>query len=377
MPELTGAMEGFLTEVAELEPQDRQRVWTGLRMRFASLLPEEALTASNGSLPTSGPLEVVSLAEEAEDTEPPALLVPGVVPEGQVTWLAGHPAHGKTTIAMYSALTTTRQGRPVLWLDWEGGKRPTARRLKAMGATAEDFRHFHYVPFPRLSADRDGLAAIMGTLDQLGSGALVVFDSASKALTSAGLDENSSVDSTRWTTEVVMPLREAATVVVIDHVVKGETRSTPYARGAGSKLADTEVFWFVEAEEKFYRDRIGRILLTKHKDREGILPERVRFEVGDGQGNLPVKRLEDEGVPGGPNAAVKARAAVLELLRRHDGESLSTRQIEQMVKGKREHVREAAKELAADPSAPVSSSPGERNAVLYKHDVGAAVALDV
>jgi len=167
MPTVTdnGSVVGALvSDFENMEPDERNRTWNMLRMRLASMLDEEATT---GAKATTGPLEVLSLAEAAADTEPPPLLVPDVVPEGQVPWLAGHPGHGKTTVAMHAALTATRQGRPVLWLDWEGGKRPTSRRLTAMGATADDFTRLHYSPFPRLTADRDGLGAIMGALEEL------------------------------------------------------------------------------------------------------------------------------------------------------------------------------------------------------------------
>jgi hypothetical protein len=149
------------------------------------------------------------------------------------------------------------------------------------------------------------------------------------------------------------------------------------ARGAGSKLADTEVFWFVEAEEKFSREQSGVVLLTKHKDREGVLPERVRLKVGDGRGGLPIERIEvDDGVPGVARADA-ARREVLDVLRRHDGEELTGRQVVEMVSGRAAEVREALKALASDPSEPVSARPGERRSVLYGFDAAAATALAV
>lgn len=342
----------------------------------AQLLKRAQMRAMNQAAPDAfQPLHTESLAELADgDIEPPPTLVPDVIVEGQVNWLAGHPAHGKTTIAMYAALTATADGRPVIWLDWEGGKFPTVRRLLAMGATADDFACFHYAPYPRIPADADGLQSILGTLDRLEPGALVIFDSASKALTAAGLDENSPSDATKWTTEIVMPLREQASVIVIDHVTKGATRSTPYARGAGSKLADTEVFWYVEAEEKFNREQPGVILLTKHKDREGVLPERVRFSVGDGEGKLPIERMDAEGdSEAGKSEAL--RRAILDLLRRNDGAELSSRHIRELVTGRASDIAAALKELATDPSVPVSGRPAPRGAVFYQFDGSAVSAL--
>jgi AAA domain len=362
----TSTLEAF-SQLLAAEPDKAKR---------AALVKRAEMGALNKAEPSA--LELLhteSLGELADgDIEPPGTLVPGVIVETQVNWLAGHPAHGKTTIAMHAALTATGVGRDVLWLDWEGGKFPTARRMLALGASADDFAHFHYAPYPRLEANSEGLRAILEKLAGL-TGPLVIFDSASKALATAGLDENSPTDATKWTTEVIMPLREHATVIVIDHVTKAATRSTPYPRGAGSKLADTEVFWFVEAEEKFNREQPGVILLSKHKDREGVLPERVRFSVGDGKGNLPVERIEAESGDSGKPESL--RRETLNVLQRHDGQELSTNQLEQLVSGRRGDVRTAAKELASDPGVAVSVRAGERRAVYYRYDAAAMTAVEV
>jgi hypothetical protein len=170
-----------------------------------------------------------------------------------------------------------------------------------------------------------------------------------------------------------MPLREHGTVVVIDHVIKGATATTPYARGAGSKLADTEVMWYVDAVTPFSRSQIGELLLTKHKDREGVLPEHIRFEVGDGKGKLPIKRLADD-ASAASGAGAKIKAALLGTLTKHDGSELSTNQVLELTPGKRTAKLAALTELAADPSAPVSSRPGTNRTVVYRFDASAVTA---
>jgi AAA domain len=324
------------------------------------------------------PLHVENLADlAAENAQPPGTLGGDqIIVEGQVNWLCGHPEHGKTTVAMHSALTGTRAERGVLWLDWEGGRAPTARRLAAMGALDDDFNRFSYAGFPRLTADEKSLNQIVASLGKLGEKPLVVFDSASKALSIAGLDENSPKDATLWTTEIIMPLREYATVVVVDHVVKSATRTMPYARGAGSKLADTEVLWYVEAEVKFNRAQSGRLRLTKHKDREGILPPEVYLKIGDGAGLLTVERIDGEPTKA-DRKVTRIRAAVLAFLTQQDGEEFSTHQIEGMIEGKGADIRTALKELVSDPSAPVAARKGERNAILYRFHASAKSALEL
>jgi hypothetical protein len=226
---------------------------------------------------------------DALPEEPPTVLVPGLIIAEQVTWLAGHPGQGKTTLALFAAVEYMKDGGHVVWLDWEAGARPTMRRLLAVGATTEMLRdQFHYAPYPRMEASAAGFEPIADALERW-PGAIVVFDSVSKALSHAGLAEHITSDATRWTAELVMPVREyGGSAVVIDHVIKGATRSTPYptpyGRGDGS-----EVMFFIEVEEPFSREKIGRLRLTKHKDREGLLPDELRFTVGDGRGGLPVR----------------------------------------------------------------------------------------
>ena len=256
----------------------------------------------------------------------------------------------------------------IAWLDWEGGKRPTVRRMIATSAGI-DLREpitalgaqFHYVHGPRMTADEDGFAPIRAAVERW-PGALVVFDSASKALSAAGLDENNNSEATRWTTEVVMPTRDAGgTALVIDHVTKGATRSTPYARGAGAKLADTEVFWYVERVEQFDRETAGVVRLTSQKDREGVLPHELTFRVGDGAGGLPVERIEDGGDGEG-----SLRENILAILQEH-GE-LSQRQLRDMVSGASNTAIVAeAKAMANDPRVPVSQR-SEGQSIQYRFE---------
>jgi hypothetical protein len=362
-------LDALADELEALEGTERAQVWNRVRMRVAPLLDP---TTTTGTVPAEA-LAVENLADLDDDAPPPILA--DVLVEAQVNWLSGHPAHGKTTIAMHAALTAARDGRDVLWIDYEGGRAPTKRRLMAMGATAADFALFHYTYSPRVTADAAGLQSILDVLQEM-PGALVVLDSASKALSAAGLSENSADDTTKLTTEVILPLREYATVVVIDHVTKGATRTTPYARGSGAKLADAEVMWYVEAVEPFSRSQVGKVLLTKHKDREGVLPERVSFEVGDGNGKLPVKRVADDA----DSARVtdgKPRSIVLDALRSNDGRELTGRQLESMIAARASDVREAVKALALDPSQPVRQEAGSRNSILYSFDAASASALPI
>jgi len=303
----------------------------------------------------------------ASGLEPPTQLVRDLVVEGQVNWMMGHPGHGKSTVAMWCALQHIESGGQVIWLDWEAGPRDTALRLVALGASPEQLvANFHYSYSPVVSADADGLASIAFHVEEM-ENVLVVFDSASKALSVAGLDENNPSEATQWTTHVVMPLRSlGATVLVIDHVPKTATRATPYPRRAGSKLADTEVAWYVEATESFSQSRAGEVLLSRKKDRNGVLPEEVRLSVGDGAGKLPIRVVGSGDGAGIGDAFRDVCQRVVDKLREHKGQRINATQLAGMVRGKKQTVLDAAKTVANDLGEPVRSEPGKRaNEVVY------------
>ncbi len=304
----------------------------------------------------------------------PERLIPDLLYANRVHWLSGHPGHGKTTVAAEAARQHMDAGGHVVWLDWEAGLRPTVARMLAVGAEPEQLDELlHLAISPPLSADDDGFAKIAAALDAY-PGALVVFDSASKALGAAGADENNPTEATAWTTKIILPAREAgATVIVIDHVVKGATKTTPYARGAGSKLADTDVAWYVEATIRFDRDTPGKVELTRHKDREGLLPERLVFEVGDGAGGLPVKQVAAETETTRAERDAGLRGKVLAILQEHTSpaEPRSTSQIVELVHAQKAAVLAALGELVALNGAGVEQKPGPRRAVLYWYDSAA------
>jgi hypothetical protein len=320
--------------------------------------------------PEKAPLrfQFVDLAAIAQGKlEPPAVLHEGLIVEGKVNWLSGHPGNGKTTLAMWAAMQHMEAGGHVIWLDSENGALSATRRLIAVGVKEDALaERLHYVGFPALSADVEGFEPIRAALEDYPR-ALVVFDSASKALSQAGLSEDSNDDATKWTTNIVIPAREAgATVIVVDHVPKGATRSTPYPRGAGAKLADTDAHWYVEAAERFDREHAGKLQLTNHKDREGVLAPELYFDVGDGEGRLPITAAKAEGSPGSG-----LDDAVIATLAKHapaEDDAISQNQVEKLADGRASEIRAALKRLANDPRAPAKVKTGPNHSLLYWHE---------
>lgn len=280
--------------VARFDADQRRQFDAAERMTRAASMTDEELEAELG-------LRYVDLAALDEDATPP-MLVPGLLVSGQAHWYMGHPESGKSTLALHAAHEVMKLGLHVIWVDWEMGAMQAKRRARAVGVSDELLsEQFHYTAYPPEfgTAIGAGTARLLHDLDRWPN-ALVVLDSCSKALSAAGLDENAPTDATNWTTAVVLPLREAgATLLVIDHVSKSATRSQPYPRGAGSKLADTDVAFFIEAAEKFSRARSGVLAVTKQKDREGVLPDGTqRYSIGTARAACPSSASKTRASPG-------------------------------------------------------------------------------
>jgi hypothetical protein len=307
---------------------------------------------------------------------PPREVVANMIVEGKIHWLAAHPGSGKTTIAMFAAIEHMRAGGHVIWLDWEAGRVPTVRRLIECGATVEMVDEenpdhlFHLSVFPASGAEPEDFDDIAASLEAY-PGAMVVFDSCSKALAKAGMDENSPPEVTKWTTNIVIPTREAgATVIVVDHVGRNANEKTNYSRGAGSKKADTDIEWFVKVITQFDRETVGKVELHRWKDREGTLPEKLIFEVGDGAGLLPVKAIavEDDDTRDERNAGLRGK--MLAVLQEHTSpeRKLSTSAVVELVHANKAAALKELGALVAMKGAGVFQEPGKQNSIVYWYD---------
>jgi len=325
---------------------------------------------------------------------PIAPIVPGLIYEGLVHWLSGAPGAGKSTLAANAALQAMRDGRHVVWLDFEAGRKQARRRVRAAGVTGElAATFFHYAQYPRIPADDAGSAELAGVVDRW-PGALVVIDSASKALATAGLNENDNADTTAWTDSLVVKgLKEGgATVVVIDHVSKSSDPSNLYsARGAGSKLADCDIDYLVVKESAFKRDLVGQVRLVCHKDRDSVLSRELWGDskhstdgerwvsVGNVAGGLPVEPMEapvaeretreDEGA--------RVVAALVRVLREAGG-PLNQGQVIGLVPGRDRQKIDALSRMAVDPDMPVRREiGGPGRPTTYAYVESAPDALDL
>lgn len=220
----------------------------------------------------------------------PQQLIADILYDEGVHWVDGEPGCGKTTLCAHWACTLMYQGHHVVWLDFEGGMGPTVRRFAAAGLDADTAAEFfHYSGWP------PDAEASLGAVAERWPGALVVFDSASKTLSQAGIDEDNNTEVTRWTTLLVKAAKQKhLPLIVIDHITKNQgAGKSLWSRGAGAKKSDSDVHWRVVTNTPFTREQVGVVTLLRAKDREGFFPLAQWFAIGDGRGGLPVVPCEE------------------------------------------------------------------------------------
>ncbi len=276
-----------------------------------------AFAALIEAAPDFAPTEAVSEIADTGGTEPDAAyrsfvarrvdvwsLITGGIPEpeplvspwlikGAITAVGSEPGIGKTWLMLHAILAVLRMGLRVLLLDQEAGERQTAARLRDMGMTADEVGRLHYFPFAvggGLSLAETG-RAVREMMRREGI-EFIACDSLSKFFGAFRLSENSNDDATLLIGTLFTPLahEDGRTVLLLDHVVKSPDGGGRYNRGAGSKLADVDVQYSMDAPAPFGRDTMGRIVLTRQKDRLSAVPGTVRFLVGgDGSGAFTMR----------------------------------------------------------------------------------------
>lgn len=215
--------------------------------------------------------KVVSLAGLVKEGVPSPTFLAGMLYAGGLHCIAGAPDCGKTTIALYWAVTLLKQAQGVVFFDEEGGPEIIAEKLIALGAEPADLQFLTYVPFPGRTWEDKDIEELMTLMRDTGP-ALVLWDSSAAFLARAGLDENSASDCTRWWARVLTPVaRElGAAILVIDHDTKS-TEQSRYSRGSGAKLAGLDVQFKVEIVKPFTREHAGILKFHVPKDRRGWL----------------------------------------------------------------------------------------------------------
>lgn len=204
--------------------------------------------------------------------DPPDELLPDMLLTGKAHNIYAPGGVGKTWLLVWIAAELVRRKRRVVVFDLENGLRTYAERFEEIGVdpdTIDDY--LFYYPFPAF--DR---AAYEKMLDQ-DNPDIVMFDSWIGFLAADGRDENVSNDISAWADAFSKPaLRRGAALLVLDHVPHEHERE----RGSSRKRDEMDVVWKLGSLGEFDRDHKTTLFLSRQKDREGWLPEKLTFEIG-------------------------------------------------------------------------------------------------
>jgi hypothetical protein len=226
----------------------------------------------------------------AEGVEPPEMLVDGLIYRGGIhSWIAEGET-GKSMLALWVSILVMGRGENVLYLDQEGAIGMVAERLEAMGADPEMLdRRFHYYQSPDVTLAQGPFTDLLEKA-RGAKAALVVFDSWADFLALDGLDENDSMDVTRWVTGVVYPLRDLrAACLLLDHSNKeGKGKG---GRGSTAKRNKMDASHKLQKAEDFHRSKVGKVRFVVDKDRLGAMDRTAAFRLGgDGTGKIVCRR---------------------------------------------------------------------------------------
>lgn len=220
----------------------------------------------------------ILLGQGIEDgIEPPDEFEPGILLRGRVHQIFSGAGTGKSFVALWLVMAAIERGERVLYLDMENGPRIVSERLNALGVDPDKVDDLLvYLWYPSLTLNVRDRADYEGLLDEVRP-ELIVFDSWVGFLGSAGLEENSNDDVTRWSVAYAQPARKRdMTVVILDHVPHEAKRS----RGASRKKDEADVQWKLTNPAPFDRVTVGEVILVREKDREGWLPPSVTLSIG-------------------------------------------------------------------------------------------------
>lgn len=220
---------------------------------------EEVAAVTAGELPTLVPTML-------RRTDGAALLYPGLTHS-----LVGEPGSGKSWCALVAATQVLAAGGSVLWLDYEGNRRITGERLRALNVHPEVVAdRFRYTRPPAVGPLETVELAALADRERPD---LAVIDGVARAIARQGGDEDRASDIVALHEAIVRPLTASgAAVVMVDHVTKAREGRGRWARGSGAKLGEIEgAAYGVETVEGFTRTRPGKIRLKIAKDREGIV----------------------------------------------------------------------------------------------------------
>jgi AAA domain-containing protein len=324
-------------------------------------------------------LNVVDLGElMRKGPTRPRVLVPDRIVAGVHHSFFGPPECAKTWILGDCIGALIKEGKNVVWVDWEMGGEAVAQRLLDLGADPEDVsKHLTYLDAPDkdgTSASRSDWAELMDEVRPV----LVVWDSFTEALSAAGLDDNKATDIGRWQGWYLDAARKVgAATVTLDHTGHADAGR---ARGSGHKRAAAKVEWEIKKLRKFDNDSVGLVEMTLRKNSlSADLPKSQLIEIGaeDGQFILRPTNVAPPAASGGNSPANPVRGLnetrrleitkrIIERLQNAPGRRLTQNQLTNLVTGRSADIITVAKELADPSSGTRVRSRAEGRSIVYE-----------
>lgn len=310
-------------------------------------------------------------------TDGTCLLYPGLTHS-----FHGEPESGKSLLSQIETVRLINSGEPVLYLDFESDQESVAFRLLEFGATGKTINdHFTYV---RPETRPDALSAAMSDFRKLLNNryALVVIDGVTDALALWGAETKDNDGITRWSRALpkLFAERTGAAVVMVDHVTKDNDTRGRFAIGGQAKLATlTGAAYTVKVIDPLGRGLRGIIALRVAKDRPGHVrgqarpistsdrTQEIARVIVDSTGSSPIITIEpwkDAHAPM-PSQAFRPTGIMERISRALENtpQPLSFNEINNVVTGKREYVRDAIDALIREGH--ISTKPGARSSTLH------------
>lgn len=197
----------------------------------------------------------------------------GLFYPGRMHSVVGESEGGKTWFALMAVASELRDGRAVVFIDFEDDAPGVVGRLLALGANIDDVRaRFAYVrPEDPFTAgwNRQELGQALHDLQP----ALTVVDGVTEGMAMHGMELKDNTDIAKFGRMLLRPIAELGpAVVTLDHVVKDKEGRGRYAIGGVHKLNGINgAMYVLENRKAFGIGCEGKSTVRIAKDRPGQL----------------------------------------------------------------------------------------------------------
>lgn len=323
------------------------------------------------------PRDLDAALDGRDEEPPPAMLARAdgqhLLYAGKVNGIIGESESGKTWIALLAATQALKDGRRVLYLDFEDSAPGIVSRLKAAGASRGELAALTYTG-PDESLHHAAAEDLRETLDTLRPD-LVVVDGFNAAMQLLGLEINSNNDATAFSQKLLKPIaRTGAVVLYVDHVPKNSEARGKGGIGAQAKRAMTTGCAIgVEVVAPFGRGMTGQLRLTVDKDRPGhvraaslggrrIGTAWLESDPAFGTVTMRIENARDEWTAEQDAARESLTQEVTRLLASHG--HMTQRQLCDYIKGRAQDTRATLADMASDGLLIVEDGP--KRSLVYR-----------